>query len=102
MKYSKKILALVLTTAFSLNTVSVVDAAPTRDQIEALRAEIKELTEVLKVEKAKHKYEKQQAERSGNNAAWNLHGDLRYQRRAAGQNGAVAPGERVYHQKHQF
>ena len=77
MKYSKKILALVLTTAFSLNTVSVVDAAPTRDQIEALRAEIKELTEVLKVEKAKHKYEKQQAERSGNNAAWNLHGDLR-------------------------
>ena len=68
MKYSKKILALVLTTAFSLNTVSVVDAAPTRDQIEALRAEIKELTEVLKVEKAKHKYEKQQAERSGNNA----------------------------------
>lgn len=75
MKNSKKIIAMMLSTAFSLNVAAIASAAPTPEQLDALRAEIKELRQVLKVEKAKHKYEKaKDVERS---KEWNVHGDIR-------------------------
>lgn len=75
MKLNKKIVALMLTTAFSANFAAVADAAPTKEQLDALRAEIAELRQVLKVEKAKHKYEKKKTERRAKD--WNVHGDYR-------------------------
>ena len=75
MKNSKKYIAMLLCTAFSLNIVAIASAAPTPEQLDALRAEIKELRQVLKVEKAKHKYQKaKDVERS---KEWNVHGDIR-------------------------
>ena len=58
MKNSKKYIAMLLSTAFSLNVAAIASAAPSPEQLDALRAEIKELRQVLKVEKAKHKYNK--------------------------------------------
>ena len=58
MENSKKYIAMLLSTAFSLNVAAVASAAPSPEQLDALRAEIKELRQVLKVEKAKHKYQK--------------------------------------------
>ncbi|WP_294520626.1 hypothetical protein [uncultured Anaerovibrio sp.] len=75
MKNSKKYIAMMLSAAFSLNIAAVASAAPTPEQLDALRAEIKELRQVLKVEKAKHKYQKaKDVERS---KEWNVHGDIR-------------------------
>ncbi len=75
MKNSKKYIAMLLSTAFSLNVAAVASAAPSPEQLDALRAEIKELRQVLKVEKAKHKYQKaKDVERS---KEWNVHGDIR-------------------------
>ncbi|MCR5177335.1 MAG: hypothetical protein K6C05_10900 [Anaerovibrio sp.] len=75
MKNSKKLLALTLSTAFSLNIAAVASAEPSPEQLDALRAEIKELRQVLKVEKAKHKYQKAKDIERGKE--WNIHGDVR-------------------------
>lgn len=93
MKNSKKYIAMLLSTAFSLNVAAVASAAPSPEQLDALRAEIKELRQVLKVEKAKHKYQKaKDVERS---KEWNVHGDIRAKYAKAGHEDVLTNRFRV-------
>ncbi|WIW70779.1 MULTISPECIES: hypothetical protein [Anaerosinus] len=75
MKKSNKCFIMALTAAISLNFANSAFAAPTQEEINALKTEIAELSKLLKVEQNKDKFQEKKEKRD---KLWEFKGDARF------------------------